>query len=169
MAPGFFAPGAPIGKAGRSDKRRPFFADGAFWNDFREGRLFFPAGRAHAVQVPMMGGQEKTVFLGQFFLQFFDFRIHELHLFPAADADEVVVVHGIGGAFIARHAVAEMDFLGEAGIAEKLERAVNRCRGNPIELGECANLPCPLWAFAWQMVKALAQFRELEAFAAASG
>ena len=71
-----------------------------------------------------MGFDGESVASGDFLLQSFDFLVFKFHDLLAAGADEVIVV-----AFV-RHIVvfrlrAEVPGLGEAGIAEQIERPVD--------------------------------------------
>ena len=88
--------------------------------------LFFPAGGANPVQIHVVRGQQEAVFFSQLLLKFFNGLIHELRLLAAGDADQVVVVRDAEGFFIPGHAVAEVHFLGQTGLAEQLQGAVHR-------------------------------------------
>ena len=82
------------------------------------------AARAEPVELKSVGFDGKSIPGGHFFLEPLNFFIFELHDLLAAGADEVIVV-----AFV-RHIVvfrlrAEVPGLGEAGIAEQIERPVD--------------------------------------------
>ena len=82
------------------------------------------AARTEAVEFKSVGFDSKSIPGGYFFLEPLNFFIFELHDLLAAGADEVIVV-----AFV-RHIVvfrlrAEVPGLGEAGIAEQIERPVD--------------------------------------------
>jgi len=82
------------------------------------------AARTEPVELKSVGFDGKSIPGGHFFLEPLNFFIFELHDLLAAGADEVIVV-----AFV-RHIVvfrlrAEVPGLGEAGIAEQIERPVD--------------------------------------------
>jgi hypothetical protein len=82
------------------------------------------AARTEPVELKSVGFDGKSIPGGHFFLEPLNFFILELHDLLAAGADEVIVV-----AFV-RHIVvfrlrAEVPGLGEAGIAEQIERPVD--------------------------------------------
>ena len=82
------------------------------------------AARTEPVELKSVGFDGKSIPRGHFFLEPLNFFIFELHDLLAAGADEVIVV-----AFV-RHIVvfrlrAEVPGLGEAGIAEQIERPVD--------------------------------------------
>ena len=91
------------------------------------------AARAEPVELKSVGFDGKSIPGGHFFLEPLNFFIFELHDLLAAGADEVIVV-----AFV-RHIVvfrlrAEVPGLGEAGIAEQIERPVD-CREPEVRIG----------------------------------
>jgi len=82
------------------------------------------AARTEPVELKPVGFDGKSILGGHFFLEPLNFFVFELHDLLAACADEVIVV-----AFV-RHIVvfrlrAEVPGLGEAGIAEQIERPVD--------------------------------------------
>ena len=82
---------------------------------------------ADAVQVVHMPAQFEAVFFGHFTLQFFDAGVADFDNFAAVKAHKMVVVAVGLGNFVAGDAVAEVNFHGQTGIAQQLERAVHRC------------------------------------------
>ncbi len=73
-----------------------------------------------------MPTQLETILLCHFALELFDAWIADFYDFAAVKADKVIVVAIRLGDFVARNAVAEVDFHGKASIAEQLECTVYR-------------------------------------------
>lgn len=82
------------------------------------------AARAEAVELETVSGDRKPVPRGDFFLEPLDIAVLELHDFPAAGANEMVMVA------LVRHVVVlglrtEVPCLGQTGLAKEVERTVN--------------------------------------------
>ena len=78
---------------------------------------FFIAVSTQPVKVVYMSVQGKTVFLGDFFLKFFDALVVNFHSFAAVFAHDMIMM-GIGSRdFIARDTVTEVYFFGKTGFA----------------------------------------------------
>ena len=66
--------------------------------------------------------EDEAVFRGDVLLPFFDAGVAQLQHLAAVGADEVIVMLGGVGDFVAADVVREMDLGGEARLAEQLER-----------------------------------------------
>ena len=82
------------------------------------------AARTEAVEFKPVGFNGESVSGGHFFLKPLNFLILKFNDFLATGTDEVVVVSLVGDVVVFRLR-AEMSGLGEAGIAEQIERPIN--------------------------------------------
>ena len=86
---------------------------------------FFPAFVTDAIEIVHMACEGKTAFSCDVFLPFFNVGIVDFFNFSALQANEMVMVAGGIGHFVAGDVIAEMDFSGKTGFTEELKRPVD--------------------------------------------
>lgn len=86
---------------------------------------FFPAFVTDAIEIVHMACEGKTAFSCDVFLPFFNVGIVDFFNFSALEANEMVMVAGGIGHFVAGDVIAEMDFSGKTGFTEELKRPVD--------------------------------------------